>query len=117
MPLSQLGIRANKFEVDLYNTFNKTIDAGKYFAKIVSITNDYCLETVEKVDTDGAEKRVRQLGYSQTLGRLRREVNEIAQKLKIPMTIDDIHDKNVGLKKNGNMVIADFGMQTRTSTS
>ena len=116
MPLSQLGIRANKSEADLYNAFNKTIDAGKYFAKIVSITNDYCLETVEKVDTDGAEERVRQLGYSRTLGRLSREVNEIAQKLKIPMIIDDIHDKNVGLK-NGNMVIVDFGMQTRTSTS
>ena len=116
MPLSQLGIRANKSEVDLYNTFNKTIDAGKYFAKIVSITNDYCLETVEKVDTDGAEERVRQLGHNQTLGRLTREVNEIAQRLKIPMTIGDIHDKNVGLK-NGNMVIVDFGMQTRTSTS
>jgi hypothetical protein len=116
MPLSGIGIRANKTEAEIYNAFNKAGKGDDYLTAIPSITSDNCVQTVEKIDIKASKNRIKMMGpkVDSLCRKLEENINEVIKQLKLPVAIGDIHENNIGLNKHNKWVILDYGSTART---
>lgn len=110
--LNPLGISDNSKENKMFETIS-TSGFGDCVAKSLSITNNKCIETMERAST--VDKW--------TITKYQKEFNELDGKLdemkhKINLTINDLHAGNFGhLEKNGEskLVIIDYGQAFRST--
>lgn len=104
--INQFGLRSNKIEDMVYNAL-KPHNGDNLLAKIEETSTNKCVMSIEKVNTDNHNA-----DYS--------EISELQEKLKIAIKnanlhidIVDMHRGNMGRRKDGKLVVSDYGFTER----